>query len=249
MAFADHFSENSDQYARARPRYPDALFGFVASVSPARGRAWDCASGNGQAAEGLARHFAQVEATDASEEQIRNAAPLDRVRFSVQRAEQTDFPARSFDAICIAQALHWFDFHGFYAEAKRVLKPRGVVTAWGYDWMRTARGFDEMFTEGILQKLQPHWPPQNRILWNGYRDIEFPFERIAAPRFEMRLWWSFEQFRAYAQTWSATRKYLDAHGEPSLDADWERLAREWGTDERREFVVPLHFLCGRHEPG
>jgi len=248
-SFPDHFSGQSELYARARPRYPDELYAFIASIAPGRGDAWDCASGNGQAAEGLARHFANVEATDASDEQIRNAAPLERVRFSVQPAEKTSFADHSFDAVCVAQALHWFDLERFHPEVKRVLKPRGVLAVWGYDWMRTARGFDDLFTGGILRKLGRYWPPQNRILWNGYRDIDFPFERIEAPPFEMRLAWGFEQFRAYANTWSATRKYLDAHGEHSLDGDWESLARQWGDAPRREFVVPLHFLCGRHGRG
>jgi hypothetical protein len=70
LAFIDHFSEKSDLYARARPTYPDALFDFIASRVPERDRAWDCATGSGQAARGLARHFGLVEATDASGEQI-----------------------------------------------------------------------------------------------------------------------------------------------------------------------------------
>jgi ubiquinone/menaquinone biosynthesis C-methylase UbiE len=246
VAFADHFSEQSAQYARSRPRYPDALFEFVAAHAPARGRAWDCATGNGQAAVGLARVFREVEATDASEEQVRNAVPIAHVRFSVQPAEHTGFEAGSFDAVCVAQALHWFDLDRFYAEVRRVLKPRGVVAAWGYDMMRTAAGFDALFRQGILEKLKPYWPPQNRILWDGYRTIPFPFERIEAPRFEMTLAWSFAQFRAYAETWSAVRRCMDDRGAAYLEDDWAKLQREWGEVPAREIVVPLHAICGRH---
>jgi methylase of polypeptide subunit release factors len=73
VSFVDHFSEKSAGYARSRPTYPDELFAFLARHAPARDRAWDCATGNGQAAMGLARHFRQVEATDASAEQISHA--------------------------------------------------------------------------------------------------------------------------------------------------------------------------------
>jgi len=249
VAFADHFSEKSDAYARSRPTYPDALYAFIAGAAPGTGRVWDCATGNGQAAAGLARHFAAVEATDASAEQIRNAAAASNVRYSVQPAERTDFADGSFDAVCVAQALHWFDLDRFYAEVRRVLRPGGVLAAWGYDWMRTARGFDALFTEGILAKLKDSWPAQNRLLWNGYRTIAFPFERIEAPRFEMRLDWSFEQLEGYVRTWTGTRRYLEREGEHALDADWQALRRAWGGDSRREFVVPLHFLCGRHGSG
>ena len=246
MAFADHFSGQAELYARARPRYPDELYAFVAAIAPGRGEAWDCASGNGQAAEGLARHFAHVEATDASEEQIRNAAPIERVRFSVQPAEKTDFPARSFDALCVAQALHWFDLDRFYAEAKRVLKPGGVMAVWGYDRMRTSDRFEARFDEEMLERLKPYWPAQNRLLWSGYEGIPFPFERIAAPAFEIRTEWTFRQLRAYVATWTGTRRCLDALGAGALDGAWSALERDWGDAPVREFVMPMHFLCGRH---
>ena len=64
--FADHFSDRPADYAARRPTYPEALFAFIASKAPTRDRARDCATGNGQAAIGLAKHFAHVDATDAS---------------------------------------------------------------------------------------------------------------------------------------------------------------------------------------
>ena len=68
--FADHFSTIARAYAAARPSYPDALFAHLASLAPARRRAWDCAAGNGQATRQLARFFAEVVGTDASAAQI-----------------------------------------------------------------------------------------------------------------------------------------------------------------------------------
>jgi SAM-dependent methyltransferase len=217
VAFADHFSGHSEQYARARPRYPDALFEFVAAQAPARDAAWDCAPGSGQAAVGLARHFARVHATDASAEQIRNAEPHPRVTYSVQPAERTTLASASCDAVCVAQALHWFDRDAFYAEVRRVLRPGGVLAVWGYDRMRTADGLHEIFEDTILGALRPYWPAQNRLLWSGYKAVDFPFERIAAPPFEMRVEWTLEQLRA-----------------------------AWGSAPAREFTMPMHFLCGRH---
>ena len=79
MSFADHFSEISAGYAAFRPRYPDALFDLLAAAAPAREAAWDCATGSGQAALGLARHFARVFATDASDAQIGRASCRERV--------------------------------------------------------------------------------------------------------------------------------------------------------------------------
>lgn len=55
--FEDHFSNHSQQYAQYRPKYPAELYAFLASLAPARSLAWDCGTGNGQAALGLAKHF------------------------------------------------------------------------------------------------------------------------------------------------------------------------------------------------
>src|SRR5687767_2113463 len=95
--FLDHFSQSSREYAQARPTYPDELFRRAAELSPSCDAAWDCATGNGQAARGLARHFARVEATDASAQQIEHASASSNVTYSVQPAEGTNFPASSFD--------------------------------------------------------------------------------------------------------------------------------------------------------
>ena len=70
MDFKDHFSRHAGAYARARPHYPPALFEYLASLCLQRNLAWDCATGNGQAARGLADRFEKVIGTDASAEQL-----------------------------------------------------------------------------------------------------------------------------------------------------------------------------------
>jgi phosphotriesterase-related protein len=50
MSFVDLFSDSADRYAAARPRYPDTLIDFIARSSPSLDTAWDCGTGNGQAA-------------------------------------------------------------------------------------------------------------------------------------------------------------------------------------------------------
>ena len=70
------FSPLAETYARARPRYPDELYAWISSQVPRRELAWDAATGNGQAAVGLARHFARVVATDISPGQIAHAEEI-----------------------------------------------------------------------------------------------------------------------------------------------------------------------------
>ena len=57
MSFKDHFSGHADRYQAHRPTYPEALYDYLASLAPGHDLAWDCATGNGQAAHGLVPHF------------------------------------------------------------------------------------------------------------------------------------------------------------------------------------------------
>jgi SAM-dependent methyltransferase len=123
MIFKDHFSRQAADYAKFRPSYPREIFDYVGSIAPSRQLAWDCGTGNGQAAVGLASVFARVIATDASEKQIANAQPHERVEYRVAPAENSGTKSGSVDLIMVAQALHWFDLDRFYAEARRAMKP------------------------------------------------------------------------------------------------------------------------------
>src|SRR3990172_10496052 len=115
FSFEDHFSKHSEQYAQYRPHYPDEIYAYLASIAPGHALAWDCGTGNGQAAVALAAHYTKVIASDPSREQIAHAAPHARVRYVVASAEQPPSEAIGADLVTVAQALHWFDVVRFYA--------------------------------------------------------------------------------------------------------------------------------------
>src|SRR5207237_679741 len=71
--FPDHFSRVAATYAAYRPSQPDALIRWAVGLAPRRVLAWDCGTGNGQAARAVAEYFARVVATDASEAQLAQA--------------------------------------------------------------------------------------------------------------------------------------------------------------------------------
>ncbi|MGV8762955.1 class I SAM-dependent methyltransferase, partial [Pseudomonas aeruginosa] len=96
------FDQGSAAYASARPRYPDALYRHLAGLCGQRRRAWDCATGTGQAALGLAQYFGEVLASDTSAQQIEHAVVHPGIRYSVQDAEATDYPDAAFDLVCVA---------------------------------------------------------------------------------------------------------------------------------------------------
>jgi ubiquinone/menaquinone biosynthesis C-methylase UbiE len=113
--FKDHFSKQAADYAKFRPTYPQELFDYLGKIAPTRQLAWDCGTGNGQAAAGLATVFDHVIATDASAKQIGNAQSHERVEYRIAPAENSDIKSGTVDLIMVAQAVHWFDLDRFYA--------------------------------------------------------------------------------------------------------------------------------------
>jgi SAM-dependent methyltransferase len=243
--FPDHFSSHPDRYAAARPQYPAALFDWIAANAPATERVWDCGTGNGQAAVGLAHVFAAVEASDPSSEQIANALPAANVHYSVQPAESTTFPDAHFDAVCVAQALHWFDFARFFPEVRRVLRTNGLFVAWGYTWFTVSPAFDAAFTTHVLEPLADTWAPQNALLWNGYREVSFPFTHRPAPPFQITCTWNLAQLLAYVATWSAVRRYAERTDADLLDAALPVLTTHWGNPGAvHDVMMPLIVWAG-----
>lgn len=242
------FSVRSAEYAASRPQYPAELFDYIIRECAGRDRAWDCGTGSGQAAVVLAEWFAEVEATDVSPQQIANARPHARVRYSVQPAERTAFADRHFSLVTVAQALHWFDFGRFWPEVHRVLQPGGVFAAWTYTLPHLTAELDRIVDAKLLNLIKAYWAPQNRLAWDAYANVPFPFHELQVPQIDMRLSWTLDQFIAYLQTWSATRLCIDATG-PGFFADFvTELEGAWGERSRAR-EVSMDFFCriGRHE--
>lgn len=242
-SFKDHFSGHAAAYAAARPDYPEALFATLAAIVRQTRLAWDCATGNGQAAASLARHFDAVVATDASAEQIASANGPERVEFRTAPAEVSGLASASVDLVTVAQALHWFDIPAFFAEAERVLCPGGVLAYWCYGNCDIADGIGEL-VQAIYESVDEYWPPERTLIENGYRDIEAPFPRIDLPPFAMQLEWTSGQLLDYVATWSACQRARKATGKDPLDGFRERINAAWGAAPRT-VTWPLHVVACR----
>ena len=246
MDFADHFSAQAADYARYRPGYPAAFFDWLAAQAPAHALAWDCGTGNGQAALQLARHFDKVIATDPSTAQLAEATPHPRVHYQEAAAESTPLAEHSADLVTVAQALHWFDFDRFYAEVRRVVKPGAVIAAWTYQLPTISPAVDEVFRHFYTDITRDWWPPERRYIDEAYQTIPFPFERIEVPAFQMRLDWELKHLFGYLSTWSATKRYEKAKGHSPLELIYEQMCAVWGDpDERKAVVWDLIVLAGR----
>ncbi|HEY9422785.1 MAG TPA: class I SAM-dependent methyltransferase [Thermoanaerobaculia bacterium] len=164
MSFKDHFSGHASSYASFRPRYTPEIFEFVSFLPKRRSLAWDCATGNGQAAVDLAERFERVVATDASEEQIALATPHPKVEYRLALAEDSGLESGSVDLLTVATAVHWFDFDRFYAEAERVLAPGGAIAVWAYDLARISPALDRIIDRLARGIVGSYWPPERAKL-------------------------------------------------------------------------------------
>ena len=245
--FSDHFSALSSAYAVHRPGYPDGLFTLLAALPAQRRQVWDCATGSGQAALGLARHFEAVMATDASAAQVRAAAPHPRVRYGVAQAEAAPFRSGAFDLVTVAQALHWLELPEFYAEARRLLAPGGVVAVWTYGRHRVDGGaVDAVLDDYYERVVGAYWPPERRWVETGYRTLRFPFTEVSVVPPPMTVSWNLDEMLGYIGTWSATARCRAATGVDPMPGLADRLAPLWGDPgERRRVEWPLSVRAGR----
>jgi SAM-dependent methyltransferase len=244
--FRDHFSKLAASYADFRPHYPPELFSYLASVAPAREAAWDCACGNGQASIDLAEHFGRVIATDASVKQIDSAKAHPKIDYRVAPAYASGLADQSVDLVTVAQALHWFDRDAFYAEAKRVLRPKGVLAVWCYGVSKLEDpAADELFQDFYANRVGDYWPPERRIVEEGYRTIEFPFAEVTPPEFKMQTHWSLPDLLGYLSSWSGVQRFTEARGESPLPQLEAQLLLVWGDPARKMRIDwPLSLRLG-----
>ncbi|MDN5214596.1 class I SAM-dependent methyltransferase [Fulvivirgaceae bacterium BMA12] len=231
------FSANSENYERFRPDYPDALYKYIFQYVRSFDQAWDCATGNGQAAKYLSTVFKQVEASDISDGQLDNAYQNFNIHYRQSPAESTPFKDNRFDLITVAQAFHWFNFEQFFREAKRVLKPGGVLAVWTYDLLKIEDRIDQAIGDFYHNVVGPYWESERKHVDRRYGDVKFPFRHVQTETFSIKKEWSLQQLIGYVQTWSSVAKYQKDHRENPVNALHDQLKQLW-THGVYEIIFP-----------
>lgn len=247
MEYIKHFSDRSEQYLSFRPTYPDDLFAYLALLTHKNARVWDCATGNGQAAIALARHFAQVIGTDINLQQLEVASIEDHVSYVCCTAEKPPFLDHTFDLITVAQALHWFDLDYFYEEVRRVAKPSGMIAAWCYSLGSINPSIDVWIRKLYTDILgDTYWPKERRYIDEAYQTIAFPFHPLKTPEFIIEKPLDFYALIGYLNTWSAVKEYEKrCHRNPIELIETELLA-SWGEPKTILLMRwPVHLLLGQ----
>lgn len=241
----DNFSSGSDLYARYRPTYPAAVFEYLYSLLSSFENAWDCGTGTGQVAHILSQRFAQVFASDISENQIAHAAPAPNIHYSIQDAAAPSFPPDTFDLITVAQAIHWFDFEKFYAGVRSVARQGALIAAMGYGLLSINKPVDAWVQQLYRQVLGNYWDKERRFVDEDYQTIPFPFQEEKPPEFVQKYLWSRQHFLGYVHTWSAYKHFVQKNAYDPVAPLLPQLSELWPADEQKEVRFPILLRAGR----
>ncbi|CEG60643.1 class I SAM-dependent methyltransferase [Legionella micdadei] len=244
--YIKHFNQQSENYLLFRPNYPAVLYDYLVHLVKDHQSAWDCGTGNGQAAVALAAYFDQVIATDINRAQLELAPKNEKIHYLCCLAESTPILDNSIDLITVAQALHWFNFDLFYDEVRRVGKPAGVIAAWCYSLGKFNSSLDEIIAKLYRDILgDNYWPAERHYIDEEYRTIPFPFKKRELASFTIEKEMGFSQLLGYLNTWSAIKEYQFRNQVNPINLIFKELEAAWGKlDKRHRMHWPLHLLVG-----
>lgn len=239
----DNFSKQASTYAQFRPIYPDEIYQWIISNVKQFDLAWDVACGNGQVSQHLYPFFKEIFASDISQNQIDQAFHHSKITYVNQRAESSSLSNESVDLICVAQALHWFDFDAFFKEVKRVLKPEGIFATWGYGLFKSTEKIDCLVQKYYNEVVGPYWDAERIHIENEYKDIAMPFNSIVQRTFEIKIRWNCTQVLGYFDSWSATQKYKNALNTNPMSEEIRNAFENIWKDEI-EIILPIFvYVC------
>jgi ubiquinone/menaquinone biosynthesis C-methylase UbiE len=241
----DLFSKQAAAYRQFRPEYPPKLYTLILKHVQGREAAWDCGTGNGQVAAVLADYFDEVEATDISVSQLKNAIEKENVYYQLCQSEKTHFDDNTFDLITVAQAAHWFHFEDFYKEVRRVAKSSAIIAIWGYGLFRVNPEIDALIDTFYSEVTGPYWDSERRYIDDEYRSLPFPFREIGTDNsFTILKTWTLADLEGFLNTWSAIQHYVEAKGENPIGRLLTKLKPHWPAEERREVSFPIFLKLG-----
>jgi len=236
------FAPVAELYARSRPVYPAELFLYLRDKSPNDNAAWDCATGTGQAAAGLARCFSKVHATDISPEQLKYAVEHPRITYRHAPASKSGLDDDSVDLVTVSAAVHWLDLPVFLAEVKRVLRPGGLLAIWTYHIAHTGEPFGRLLNHLYTNHLFNDFGHGARHVDARYENLDLPGAFTPEEQFEARAEFDLQQMEEFIESWSGSVAYKKRTGQNPVDVIRGDLQHEWGNPEFvRTLTFPLYM--------
>lgn len=244
-----HFEETGEVYAKYRPGYAEAIFDDLSKEVPRHELAVDCGCGTGQITESLSSRFSKVFGVDISKDQLAHAFRAPNIVYVNQSAENLSFLADgSVDLVTVGTAYHWFDSDRFWNEARRVLKPSGIVAILQImtPEIKEAPGILRKF---LKEELEPYTPAVRSSNAELYERIPAGFERVRLPneyRNELRK--RVSGVMGWLKTTSAYRPYVEKTGmDPSDKLSAEFRAKGFESESEITFDNTASVLAFRKQ--
>ena len=255
--------EFSAAYSKFRPVYPKSVGDIITSYMRCSGCsgfecAVDVACGTGQSTFLLSDHFQHVVGVDISETQIQQAKlkleeydnAKGNIEFKVGDARNLPIESSSVDLLTCAMAWHWLDADKFYAEARRVLKPRGCLAVYGHgvlvkdnELIKSALDtfHDDLFKFNCFAE-------ENLHVMDNYKAVELPFSRAQRIEFDLQQKSTMDQLLGFLSSVSMFRSYAAKYPENTLmQTIKENYEVNCGKYDVQEYTLPGFIIIGVNE--
>jgi SAM-dependent methyltransferase len=151
------FGEVADDYQRARPSYPDALFDTIVELTGLRAgdAVLDVGAGTGKVTESLVARGFVVTAVEPSAEMARVLqSRLPGVTVHLSGFEECAVAPHSFAVMTAGQSWHWVDPERGPRKAHDVLRPDGwIALFWNSPALDDCEWHDEL--QPIYERIAP----------------------------------------------------------------------------------------------
>ncbi len=181
-----------EYYRLHRPFYPPQAFtGFAASL---RARKFtepyelaDIGCGTGHSAVSILQTGVEARVhgvepdpgmLEAAQDLVRTFGWQDRIRFSLGSGEASGLAEASFDGVLVGSAFHWMDPVSTRSEFVRILRPRGIVHLFEYQFPKAIRLRE--LNDWIRRQFNLHWRAPGQVPRGDFGQVTAAFKEHPA---------------------------------------------------------------------
>jgi SAM-dependent methyltransferase len=173
-------ASTAERYALGRPYHHARTLRRALGGVTLSGTAIDVACGTGLSTRALAELGFDAIGVDVAPEMVAIARASTELPFARGAAEHLPVRSGAVDLISVGSGVHWFDREAFDREARRVLRPGGLVVL--YEHAAPHLPEDESFVEWIRSVYIVRYPTPPRGAVAGRADVASSLHRVNEAR-------------------------------------------------------------------